>query len=417
MSFLRKAYSRLKSLNKGLDKRYRILLLATGVYSWALNLPTTYAQIYAAMLGADPIELGFLSSLGSVTSAFAAIPAGWFIARYGAKKVLILGFLAFAASAGMYSLAASWFFLVPASLLSALALSFIYPLSDIIIVEVTREGSRAAAMGFSRTVWNSFALFAPPLATALVVTFGGLTLEAMRPLFLVQFAAAAGAALALAIVLENSEALNANASSLGLIEVLNSARSLLMKKDSSAWMLAMSAQRFSMSIAMAYLPLWLVEVRGADPYIIGAMNTAGVVAVLLLSAPVGVMADRLGWLKVFLVTRVFLYLGTILMLLIPIPSALVLAGAFGAFGSMYGVGGVSFIPFIAAFWESPQPDHRGLWFTASNTLGGLIGAVAPLVGGIVWDAGYRDLTLLLPLIVDLASLFFTIEAKRCSNQR
>ncbi|MEM3137139.1 MAG: MFS transporter, partial [Thermofilaceae archaeon] len=364
----------------------------------------------------EPTVMKKLPNMPTVNIAFAAIPAGWFMARYGAKKVLILGFLAFAASAGMYLVAANWLFLVPASLLSALAPSFIYPLSDIIIVEVTREGSRAAAMGFSRTVWNAFALFAPPVATMLVVTFGGLTLEAMRPLFLVQFTAAVGVALALAAVLENSETLTANAPSLGLIEVLNNTRLLLMKKGSFAWMLAMSAQRFSTGIAMAYLPLWLVGVRGADPYIIGAMNTAGVIAVLLLSAPVGVIADRLGWLKVFLVTRTFLYLGTLLMLLIPAPSALVLAGAFGTFGFMYGVGGVSFIPFITAFWESPQPNHRGSWLTASNMLGGLIGAVAPLVGGIVWDAGYRDLTLLLPLFVDLASLFFAIEAKRYSNQ-
>ncbi|MEM3137138.1 MAG: hypothetical protein QW760_01305, partial [Thermofilaceae archaeon] len=60
MSSLRKAYLFLKSLNGRLDKRYKILLLATGVYSWALNLPATYAQLYATMLGADPIELGLL---------------------------------------------------------------------------------------------------------------------------------------------------------------------------------------------------------------------------------------------------------------------------------------------------------------------------------------------------------------------
>lgn len=417
MGSLHKFPPRLRSLSRGLDKRYRVILLATGAYSWASSLPATYAQLYAAMLGADPIELGFLSSLGSVAGAFAAIPAGWLMARYGTKRMLISGFLAFAASAAMYLAARSWLFLVPASLLSALAPSFIYPLSDIMIVEVTRGGSRTAAMGFSRTVWNVFALAAPPVAAVLVVTFGGLTPEAIRPLFLVQLATAVGTALALAVVLGDSGALSASALNPGLMEVLKGVRRLLAGRGSSAWMLAMSVQRFSMGMAMAYLPLWLVEARGADPYVIGAMNTAGVAAVLLLSTPVGVVADRLGWLKVFLVTRAFLYLGTILMLLIPAPSALVMAGTLGTFGFMYGVGSLSFIPFITAFWESPQLEHRNLWFAASNLLGGLVGAVAPLVGGIVWHAGYRDLTLLLPLAVDLASLFFAAEAERCSNQQ
>ncbi|MEM4029672.1 MAG: hypothetical protein QXO02_07250, partial [Thermofilaceae archaeon] len=64
----------------------------------------------------------------------------------------------------------------------------------------------------------------------------------------------------------------------------------------------------------------------------------------------------------------------------------------------------SFIPFITAFWETPPPELRAAWFTASSIIGGLIAAVAPLIGGALWMAGFRDQLLLLALAVDVAGL-------------
>ncbi|MEM0458833.1 MAG: MFS transporter [Thermofilaceae archaeon] len=389
---------------RGLDKRYKVILAATGLYNWAASLPATYLQIYTVQLGANPVELGSLSSIGSVASALAAAPAGALMAKHGVRRTLLIGFLVFALSAFTYAIASHWLMLIPASLLSFIAPSLIFPISDIVIVGVTGQGSRATAMGLSRVAWNAFSVLAPPVATAIVVAFGGMTVEGIRPIFLVQLAAALIATFIIAAHMEDLRLPEARSEEGRKSSLWRSLRWLFTKRKALAWFVAMSAQRFGMGVSMAFLPLWIVEVRGADPYVIGAMNTAGIAALLLLSLPAGALSDRYGYLRIYAALRTLLYAGTLLALLVPSREALVAAGGLGIVGLMYGAGFASFIPFITAFWETPPPELRAAWFTASSIIGGLIAAVAPLIGGALWMAGFRDQLLLLALAVDVAGL-------------
>jgi len=50
-----------------------------------------YQQLYTTALGADPVELGSLNSLGSVVNSFISVPMGWIVDKYGVKKVMSLG--------------------------------------------------------------------------------------------------------------------------------------------------------------------------------------------------------------------------------------------------------------------------------------------------------------------------------------
>lgn len=402
---------------EGLDRRYRVLVTATGIYSWAMTLPATYAQLYVVLLGANPLELGGLSSMANVVGAFAAIPAGWFMARHGLKKMLMVGFSIFAASALIYAVATSWYALIPATLLSAISPALVFPVADIIIIEVSGKMSRATAMGISRVVWNMFGLLAPIAATLLVATFGGISVKGIRPLFLVQLTATVGALLLLLFKLDDSGLVSSGSRQVELTEVVGGLRLLFAKGEYAAWMLAMSVQRFSMAISFSFLPLWFVAARGADEYLIGAVNTAGLVALLLSSIPAGTLSDRIGWLKVFLAFRSMLYLGTLIALALPHQLALVAAGFLGITGFMYGAGASSFIPFITAFWEASPPDQRGTWYAASSLLGGLVAMMAPIIGGVLWELGYRDMILLLPLAVDGAGVALTVAAAKLGGSR
>ena len=54
---------------KGLDRRFKLMVAAMGVHQLSLNLPANYSQLYVVGLGANPVELGFLSSLGGLVSS------------------------------------------------------------------------------------------------------------------------------------------------------------------------------------------------------------------------------------------------------------------------------------------------------------------------------------------------------------
>jgi len=43
---------------KRLDKRFKVVLVAIGMYNGANSLTLNYNQLYAVALGANPVELG-----------------------------------------------------------------------------------------------------------------------------------------------------------------------------------------------------------------------------------------------------------------------------------------------------------------------------------------------------------------------
>ena len=99
---------------KGMDRRFKTMLAAIGLHSWTSNLPMQYNQLYVTALGANTVELGALNGLGGIVNSIVSAPMGWFIDRYGVKKVIIIGLILSAAVAGIYGLAFDWLMLIPA---------------------------------------------------------------------------------------------------------------------------------------------------------------------------------------------------------------------------------------------------------------------------------------------------------------
>ena len=74
---------------KGFDRRLKVLFVAIGLQNWSTSLPSQYNQLYATSLGANPIELGSLNSIGSLVNSIISAPIGWVIDRYGVKHLAI----------------------------------------------------------------------------------------------------------------------------------------------------------------------------------------------------------------------------------------------------------------------------------------------------------------------------------------
>ncbi len=83
---------------------------------------------------------------------------------------------------------------------------------------------------------------------------------------------------------------------------------------------------------MPFVMLWMVYAKGADPYILGAIDTVGIVVSALLQIPIGVMADKIGRNKTFLIIRPLTNLGTIILIVASNPQMLMLAGLLGILG-------------------------------------------------------------------------------------
>jgi MFS family permease len=327
---------------------------------------------------------------------------GWIADRYGAKKVIALGLALSTVVAGIYGFAGDWWMLIPAIILSQIAMRMLMPLADVIFVGTAKPEQRATAMGFSRTIMGIPGILAPTMAAVIVASSGGINAQGIRPLYYIQLVFTAVVFLFLILKLPSSPRKvdpkkdTAGSKETGFIQDF---RDLFKgEKWLKRWIILMSIRNFGIRIAMPFIPLWIVNVKGADPYILGIMGTLGTIIGVLLQIPVGRLSDTIGRKKVYFLLRPISYVGTALLILAPSPEYLFLVGLLGV-GLMGGIGGVSFTTFITMHYEMVPKEKMGRWYGINGILN-IISFPASLLGGYLWQQGFMIEVLVLPLVLE-----------------
>jgi MFS family permease len=388
---------------KELDRRIKVLFICFGIHSWHRNLPMQYNQLYATSLGATPIELGVLDSIGTIASSLISIPSGWAADRYGVKKVLLVGLVLTTIIAAIYGFAENWWILIPALLLSGASMRLVMPFVDVLFINFTRPQQRSLVMSMSRTLWAIPGIFTSMIAAIIVTHFGGVGVSGIRPLYYIQLILSSIVLLSVTLWLKNpviaeeTPTTNIDAGSTFIQDFREMFKG---ERWLKSWMIVMIIRNFGMRLAMPFVSLWMVNVKGADPYILGIMGTVGTLVSMLLQIPAGRLADKIGRKKAFYLFRPFTYLGTIVLILAPIPEYLILVGVLGCVG-LFGGGfsQVSFIPFITMNFEMVPEEKRGRWLGILG-FSGILSFPASIIGGIMWQQGLMMEVLLLPLLLE-----------------
>ncbi len=392
---------------KELDRRIKVLYTFIGVHLTHQQLTQQYTQLYATALGANPVELGTLNSLRSVMNAIIATPSGLLADRYGPKRVILLGLAFVVAIAANYSVAGNWVILVPALLLAGLGQGLILPYVDMAFINYGKPENKSMIISISRTLWAIPRTFAPMAAAIIVAQCGGINADGMRPLYYIQLALAVIVIIAIAVLLKAPTGTAADdprapgKKGRGFVQdfrdVFTGERYL------TRYIVLYAIRAISMNTATAFIPLWMVNEKAADPYILGATTAAGMVVAMVLQIPVGRLSDRIGRKKAFFLLRPFSWLAELLLVVAPSPGYLILVGILGGNvaggGEGIGIGGVSFIPNITMQWEMVPQEKRGRWH-------GILGFFriltfpASILGGIMWQQGLTVEVLLLPVILE-----------------
>jgi len=257
-----------------------------------------YEQLYTTALGADPVELGSLNSLGSVVNSFISVPMGWIVDKYGVKKVIAFGLGLSAVVSVIYGLAVNWWMLIPAIILTQIMQRMLNPLADVIFIGTTKPQQRATALAFSRTIWAIPSIFAPTVAAVIVAASGGINAQGIRPLYYIQLVLTISIFLFIALKLPvPTSHVNQKRDKEGLEEAgfIQGFRELFKgEKWLKRWLVVMIIRNFSMRIAGPFVPLWMVNFKGADPYILGIMGTLGTIMPVFFQIPAGRLADKIG---------------------------------------------------------------------------------------------------------------------------
>jgi MFS family permease len=380
---------------KELDRRVKVTIASAGIYTWNQRLSQQYSQLYARDLGADPVELGLLSSIGSVVSLIVSYPVGLVTERFSLKKIMLMGFAFACIAIIIRALAGNWWILIPAIILGSMIR--INALTDIIFINYTKPEQTGTVMGFSRTIWAIPSVFAPMIAAVIVTTFGGITAQGIRPLYYIQLLLAIFVFLFTAMKLpilpiraaQKEDKLDSKGT-----RFIQDFRDLFKgEKRLKRWILTWIVWAFSGRLSSPFVPIWMVEVKGATPFILGLMGTTSMIFSVFMPAFAGRLADKIGRKKAYYILRPITHLSIILLIVAPKPEYLILVGV------LSGIGQASFIPRITMHWEIVPEEKRGRWYGIEGFLNASSFPVS-ILGGILWQQGFMIEVLLLPILLE-----------------
>jgi len=354
---------------------YKVNIARNFLQNFSLGLTQQYQSVYIAELGATPLEVGYATSVGGIASTLITLPTGWLADRYGIRRILLVALPIMALGYSVFGSAQGWQVTMVALFLTSLSWDMAMTICPMICGNSLASAERATGMQLCDTMSALPRVIAPVIAAFIISSFGGISVEGIRPLYWLEVAGLLAAALLVYRWFRDP------------VEHVVARRSVLgdmgrVFREGTAvrrWILYQMVSMLTMYMAF-YVPLYARTVKGADQYTLGAMDTAYYAVIVLFAIPSGVLADRIGKKRlIMMITPIY---SAAMLLLVAADSSplLILAGFMSGFSFVAGVtqGAINV--------ELVPRDILGSWLGLNGLFRGLVGMVSPLLGGVLWSS-------------------------------
>ena len=339
-----------------------------------------YWNIFLYRLGASSVELGLISSVNHAVMALLSLPAGWLTDRTkNMKRLYITGRLISLPLLLMQYLAQTWPFAILVGIWQAICQRATDPARQVLWINTLGNKDRVTGLSFHRML-TSIAGMAGPLLIAYIITyFGGVeTAEGIRPLFLIQFAASLVVFLFVGTQMQdvNFERKPRESSlfkhTFSLLSEIPGLKLLLLRQ---------CVQTMISHMSMSLNSIYMIDIKGADIFILGWRSTISTALAILLAMPAGRIADRFGRRRTAYFSRVFGWASTLIIIFTPSthPEYLLIASVLQSIQMSLFVGWTAFDQEIVPL------EMRGRWTGINMGAHGIIGVIAPVLGGLVWN--------------------------------
>ena len=361
---------------------FKIMLARRTLHGLATGLTTQYSSLYATLLGANPVQLGSLQSVGNAVGALAALPAGWFIDYYGLKRIFLAGTVLLIASGFLHAAAPTWTWLYAAIIIYYLGSRITCTACTVTCAaELPNEG-RATGRGLCRTLASPVALVTPLLAAWLISRFGGISVEGIRPLFAVQALIFVAILLLLVTALSATHARNGPRDSRrvlsGFVQVFRQG------PDVARLMVVMGLMELPWTIAQPFMPVYAHQFKGADEFVLGAMAMTSVLVPMLASIPLGRLADRHGRKRLLFAIAPLAYGANLFLVFAPV-SGLGASLCLLIYGLLFGFNSIGMALASSMAAEIMPQEQMGHWIGIVGLFRGLLSIPAPTLGGLIWE--------------------------------
>lgn len=341
-----------------------------------MNLTYQYQSIYLSSLGASPLILGYIGSLNGLINTILAIPTGVLADRVGIKKVLLMTITVSILSAVVFAVAGSWQIAAVAMALSGVSWILDRTVCPLICGSILESHERVTGMGICDTISFLPQLIAPIIGATLITYFGGLNASGIRPLYYLQVAGYAVAFLIIYLRFQNPSSRMGGKRENSIFQDLGTV--LREGKLVPRWILLTLLSGFPYQV-LFYTPLFAAEIKGANQFIVGGMSTASTMVFVLFAVPLGHMADTYGRKKVVSVAALLVALSYLVLVWAPSDFFLLLSGFMAGFI-------MTVIQSQMAISVDLVPArHLGSWYGLLGFIRGVIGIIAPILCGYLWD--------------------------------
>jgi len=391
-----------KAIKRGTDfikrqkRPFKVNMIRASANTFLQQLTTQYRSIYILRLGATPLQLGVIDSIGGIAATAISPPTGWLADRCGIRKMFLISTPIMIASSVLFALAFDWTWTIPAVFLAFMALQIFSTACPMVCGNYLKNEERATGKQLCDTLSAIPGLFAPIVAATLISRLGGLSTNGIRPLYVLQ---TLGFLLVLVFTykfyfdtLKDQEVIHSSFFS-GVKRIFKEGKSV------KRWIIYSSLSSATMYLSATYLSAFVTEVKQGDEFVVGMMTTASFILPLLLSLLFGRLADTFGRKKVLYAT-IPLYCTSLLLLVYADSTIILLISAV-----LQGFYMLSAVTQGAITAELMPNSLLGKWYGILNLFRGLTRTAVPAIGGIIWITVGPSFIFILMMIIEISKLF------------
>jgi MFS family permease len=317
-------------------------------------------------LKANPVEIGILYALTSLTAALTLLLAGMIADKYDRKKIMIAGWIAWVPAPIIFSLARDWIQMLPGMILWGIWLGG--PTSTAYIVTAADKNKLTLTFTVISSSWSLGYIFSPAIGGYMAGKIG------MQAVFYTSFILYAIAGLVLAFMRSQHALTSQQKTSTGpsTIELLKDKRLIGMSAFFASVM-------FVMMMFRPLVPQFLADAYHYGDFEIGVLGSIA----FFSSAVLGIILGRVGdkWRKEYALAASMVSCSLSLIIMLLTGDLYVLALAFFLAGASY----ITWSLMSAIIGPQAPEPIRARWISIPQTISMFASIVAPYVGGIVYE--------------------------------
>jgi len=363
------------SFLKKQENPFKVNILKNLVQNFSMGLTQQYQSIYITLLGADPIQLGLITSIGGVLNAAVTIPASHFANRQGIKKALLTSILITAIGYFIIGISNNWFFTIPGLALASLAWGIGMVACPMVCGNCLDNSERATGMQICDTVSALPRLIAPLIAAFIITLFGGLTISGIKPLYWLQVLGLLSSFVIIFKFFDDIEFKNSGSDASLMNDIRGVFKEGIMVKR---WIVYIMFSNLPHYMAF-YIPLYAKQVKGSDQIVLGMMDAGYWLIIILLAIPSGIWADQMGRKKLVSFYTPIYCLSLVLLIVANSSIIIIIAGLLNGFIMLASVTQGA----ITA--ELVPKELLGSWFGLIGLMSGLVNVFSPVLGGFLWE--------------------------------